>query len=149
MSEQEQFIHLKEILYKRYDRNPFVKLMKISIAHLDKGAAVLEMPVVEETHTNLFNVAHGGSLAGLADTAMGVACATLGKKVLTLEMNMNFIRAAVPQQAIRSKGRVIHNGNSTIVAEAEIMDSDGTLLLSARGTFFVVGEFQEKEQDSA
>ncbi|MHC1746535.1 MAG: PaaI family thioesterase [Negativicutes bacterium] len=145
----EQFNHLKEILYKRYDINPFVKLLQITIAHLEEGSAVLDMPVLEDKHTNLFNVAHGGALAGLADTAMGVACATLRKKVLTLEMNMNFIRAATPQKAIRARGRVLHNGNSTIVAEAEIFDSTDTLLLIARGTFFVVGEFSVEGEPSA
>jgi len=145
----EQFNHLKEILYKRYDINPFVKLLQITIAHLEEGAAVLDMPVLEDKHTNLFNVAHGGALSGLADTAMGVACATLRKKVLTLEMNMNFIRAATPQKAIRARGRVLHNGNSTMVAEAEVFDSADTLLLIARGTFFVVGEFSVEGEPSA
>ena len=144
----EQFSRLKESLYKRYDLNPFVKLLQISIIHLEEGLAVLEMPVLEDMHTNLFNVAHGGALAGLADTAMGVACATLGKKVLTLEMNMNFIRAATPQKIICAKGRVIHRGNSTMVVEAEIVDVADELLLSARGTFFVVGEFSTEIQPS-
>jgi len=144
----DNFSLLKEYLYKRYDFNPFVKLLKITIAHLEEGTAVLEMPVLEDTHTNLFKVAHGGALAGLADTAMGVACATLGKKVLTLEMNMNFIRAATPQKAIRARGRVLHNGNSTMVAETEIFDSSDTLLLSARGTFFVVGELSAEGEQS-
>lgn len=143
----DQFARLKEILYKRYEVNPFVKLLQITIAHLEKGAVVLEMPVLEDKHTNLFNVAHGGALSGLADTAMGVACATLGKKVLTLEMNMNFIRAAAPQKAIRARGSVIHNGNNTMVAQTEIFDSSDTLLLSARGTFFVVGEFFAEEPE--
>jgi len=132
---------LKEHLHKTFRSNPFVDLLQISIVGLEEGMAKLIMPIIAAKHTNLFNVAHGGALASLADTAMGVACATTGKKVVTLDMNMNFIRAAEPQEAITAIGRIVHNGGSTIVAETDIVDGMSNLLLKARGTFFVTGTF--------
>jgi len=134
---------LKDILMTVYDENPYVKLLDISIENLGEGRADLYMPVFAGKHTNLYNIAHGGALASLADTAMGVACATTGKKVVTLEMNMNFIKGAVPQTKIKAIGRVIHNGKSTMIAEGEIVDDQNELLLKARGTFFVTGAFAE------
>ena len=145
----EQFARVKEGIYKRYHLNPFVTLLKMKITDLEEGAAKMEMPVLDDMHTNLFNVAHGGALSALADTVMGVVCATLRKKVVTLEMNLNYIRAATPQTAIRASGTLLHNGNRTIVAEAEIVDGANALLLKARATFFVLGEFSfepEEEQ---
>ena len=130
---------LKE-LHKVYRPNSFVNLLQISIVEMEEGMAKLTMPILGDKHTNLYDVAHGGALASLADTAMGVACATTGKKVVTLEMNMNFIRAAEPQEAITAIGRVVHNGGSTIVAETDIVDGMSNLLLKARGTFFVTGK---------
>jgi acyl-CoA thioesterase len=136
----DQFLLLKDHVSKIYDRNPYIHLLQIRIVELEEGMAKLTMPVVTE-HTNLYNVAHGGALASLADTAMGVACSTTGKKVLTLDMNMNFIRTAKSQEMISAVGRVIHNGTHTMVAETDIVDDMSNLILKARATFFVVGKF--------
>jgi len=87
---------LTQHVFGIYKQNPYVNLLDINLEQLDEGYAELSMPIMNK-HTNLYNVAHGGALASLADTCMGVACATTGKKVVTLEMNMNFIKGAVPQ----------------------------------------------------
>ncbi|VBB06309.1 Hypothetical protein LUCI_1539 [Lucifera butyrica] len=130
--------HLGEI----YDRNPFVKLLDISVVKFQEGMAELSMPVISGKHTNLHGFAHGGSLFSLADTAMGAACGSLGKRVVTLTMSMNFVKSAGPGEVARSIGRVIHNGRTTMVVEAEIFDANEKLLAKATGTFFVVGYFE-------
>lgn len=135
------FSQLKEHLLQMYDRNPYVHFLNMKIAALEEGRCELAMPVEADKHTNLYNIAHGGALASLADTAMGAACSSLGKKVVTLDLNMNFIAAAAPQPAVRAVGTVVHNGRSSMVAEADIFDGKGALILKSRGTFFVVGTF--------
>ncbi|MGI6091547.1 MAG: PaaI family thioesterase [Negativicutes bacterium] len=137
-----QFSMKKEYLLEIYDRNPFVQFLEMKIADLKEGYSELIMPVDTEKHTNLYNLAHGGALASLADTAMGIACATIGNKVVTLDMNMNFIKGAKPQMGLKGVGKVIHTGRTTMVAEADIIDEDGNLILKARGTFFVIGKFE-------
>ena len=137
---------LKENLVTVYDENPYIKLLDISIIHVEEGKVELCMPVLAGKHTNLYNIAHGGALASLADSAMGIACATTGKKVVTLEMNMNFIKGAATQAAIKAIGKVIHNGKNTMVAESEIVDSQNQLLAKTRGTFFVTGMFEENKE---
>lgn len=139
---------LKDFLFEIYDRNPYVRFLKMEVVELGNGYAEISMPVEEDKHTNLYNVAHGGALASLADTSMGVACATTGNKVVTLEMNMNFIKAAVPQKALKGVGRVVHSGRSTLVAEVDIIDGEGQLILKARGTFYVVGKFEAAEKNA-
>jgi len=132
---------LPEHLATIYEQNPYINLLGIRITKLGKGQAELSMPVVADKHTNLYHMAHGGALASLADTVMGVACATTGKQVVTLEMNINFIKSAVPQSEIKAMGRLIHDGKSTMIAEGEIIDSHNTLIAKTRGTFFVTGKF--------
>jgi len=134
---------LAEKLSNLYDSNPYINLLDMQITKLEDGQAQLSMPITTGKHTNLYNIAHGGALASLADTAMGIACATTGKKVVTLEMNMNFIKGAVPQMEIKAIGKIIHKGKSTMIAEGEIRDGDNTLLVKSRGTFFVIGDFEE------
>ncbi|HWR38359.1 MAG TPA: PaaI family thioesterase [Patescibacteria group bacterium] len=136
---------LRAHLQNLYDANPYVTFLQMSIDELSEAQVCLSMPIVRE-HTNLFGVAHGGALASLADTAMGVACATTGKKVLTIDMNINYIRSATVNTRIQAIGRVIHNGNHTLVAEAEILDEAGQLLAKSRGTFFAAGYFLEESE---
>ncbi|HMM21146.1 MAG TPA: PaaI family thioesterase [Selenomonadales bacterium] len=127
------------------DQNPFVGLLRMKLEALREGEAELSMPVIPEIHTNLFGAAHGGALASLADTVMGVACATKGSRVVTIDMNINYIQSAPAGEAVKACGRVIHHGKTTAVVEAEILDGDGQLLAKARGTFFVVGPLEQDD----
>ena len=136
--------HLEQQLDIIQNKNPYVKLLGMKITGWDKGQVDVSMPVIAGKHTNMYNVAHGGALASLADMVMGLSCTTLGKRVVTMEMNMNFIRGASPQEAITARGKVVHNGKTTMVTEAEIVDSNGALIAKVRGTFFVVGIFERQ-----
>ncbi len=133
---------LKKYLAEIYQINPFVNLLKMQISDIGEGRVELTMPIIQEVHTNLYGVAHGGAIASLVDTAMGIACATVGKRVVTLELNLNYMRSAVVQPAVKAIGVVIHNGSRTIVAECEVFDRENALLAKARATFFVIGQFE-------
>jgi 1,4-dihydroxy-2-naphthoyl-CoA hydrolase len=132
---------LKKRLLEIYDRNPFVKLLQLEIVELKKGETIIVMPV-DPKLTNLYHMAHGGALASLADTSMGVSCASLGKRVVTLDLNINFIRGAETGETVTAAGKVIHDGKHTLVAESELVNDAGDLVAKARGTFFVIGQFE-------
>ena len=127
-------------MHELYESNPFVSLLQMKITQLETDMIELSMPITSN-HTNLYDTVHGGALASLADTAMGMACSLTGKKVVTLEMNLNFVRAAGRRKSLHAIGRVLHNGRQTLVAEAEIFDNENKLVTKARGTFFVVGQW--------
>ncbi|TWH44928.1 PaaI family thioesterase [Sporomusa sp. KB1] len=131
---------LKDHLYTIYSENPFVALLQMEIIELEPGKATLSMPI-KNKHTNFYNSAHGGALAALADTAMGMACTTTGKKVVTLDMNLNYIRNVPCQETLTAVGLVIHNGSRTIVATTDIFNNTNQLVVSARATFFVTSTF--------
>lgn len=137
----EHFSQLKKHLYEMYAENPFVTLLQMEIAELQEGKAVLTMPVIFDKHANLYKKVHGGALASLADTVMGMACASTGKKIVTLDMNLNYIRGVDCQETLTAVGTLIHNGNRTMVAETNIFNSKNQLVTTARATFFVTGTF--------
>ncbi len=132
---------LKERLGNLYDRNPFVGILQLKVEDIKEGEAIVSMPVIQKVHGNIFGVAHGGAIASLADTAMGIVCATLGKKTVTLDMNINYLHSATHGETITATAKAIHNGRHTIVIEAEHHNGDGRLLAKARGTFFVTGYY--------
>lgn len=132
---------LKQRLVNLDNRNPFVALLRLKVEDIAEGEATLSMPVIQEVHGNIFGMAHGGAIASLADTAMGIVCATLGKKTVTLDMNINYLHGAAHGETITATAKAIHNGRHTIVIEADHCNDAGKLLAKARGTFFVTGYY--------
>lgn len=132
---------LQQYLQNIYKQNAFVKLLDMKMVHVEPGSAEISMPIEPDKHTNLYNVAHGGALASVADTAMGVACASLGRRVVTLELNINFIKAPDPGAEVRAVSRVVHNGRKTVVVECDVLSISNVILSKARATFYVVGQF--------
>ena len=130
--------HLQQLL----QRNAFVQHLEIRLASLAFGKVTMFMPVKPEKHTNLYGVAHGGALASLADVVMGIACATYGNRIVTMELNINYLKNGQPNSDLHATGSVIHAGRQTMVAEGEIYDDQRVLLAKARGTFFVTGRFE-------
>jgi len=134
--------NLKKYLEGIYDRNPFVHLLDMNIVAIREGEAEIKMPVDPKKHTNLYNSLHGGAVASLADTVMGVACATMGNRVVTIELNINYIRNAAANEVVHAIGKVIHCGRQTMVVEAEMFDTAEKLVAKSRATFMVMGKFE-------
>ena len=99
---------------------------------IDKGNVCVSLTIKHE-HTNVYGIAHGGVIMSLCDMAMGAACLSVGKKVVTLDFNIDMEDVAIV------KGMIIHNGRSTVVTECEVFNKDNKLCAKARGTFFVIG----------
>lgn len=109
---------------------------KISIAYLAPGKAGLKMDVGEE-YSNSRGTAHGGIIAALVDSSMGISIITLGFRVMTLELNLNYLAPVKIGDQLSSEGRVVHIGKNTAVAEAEVFNCDQNLIAKSRGTFFL------------
>ncbi len=121
-----------------YDDNPFTKYLGIKIISVNEGNVCMSLTILHE-HTNVYGIAHGGVIMTLCDTAMGAACLSLRKKVVTLDFNINILKSIDKQDTAIIKSNIIHNGKSTMVAECEIFNDNNKLCAKARGTFFVIG----------
>ena len=79
---------------------------------------------------------HGGILAALIDLAADWAMVRkTGRGVPTIDMRVDYHRAAMPGD-LTARGKVIRFGGQFTTAEAEIIDSDGRLIATGRGTYF-------------
>ena len=99
--------------------------------------------MVEEYHTNLYNIAHGGVLMTLADTAMGAACLELGKKVVTIQLGIEFMHSVPLTERIIARAKVLHDGRRTMACECEMLSREGKLFAKSHGTFYVLGLLEE------
>lgn len=93
-------------------------------------------------HLNLQGLVHGGILATLADSAMGLAVRTMlepGRRHVTVQLGVEFLSPGRP-------GRIVAHGRSVKVAsqigfaEADVVDPGGRMLARARSTLSVTKE---------
>lgn len=137
--------HVKRHFDEFYEANPFLALLGVRVTSYERGRVRLDMDVKHE-HTNVHHIAHGGVAATMVDTAMGIACFTCDKGVVTLEMNMSFIRP-VCEGRVFAEGEVIHDGKRTMVCEGRVFGEDGELCLKSVGTFYVVRDFIKNPEE--
>ena len=138
----EQMTRLQQKIVNFYHQNPFVEYIHAQVVPTADGDIHLEL-VVEEEHTNLYGIIHGGVLMTLADTAMGAAALVRNKKVVTIELGMDFMHSVPLTTRIYAQGYVLHDGRHNMTLECTIKDRDGKLYAKAHGTFYVLGMVEE------
>ena len=130
--------HIKQI----WSSSAFMNLLKIEIDEIHCGGATVKMPIDFDIHTNHWLGVHGGALAALADTVMGITGASVGEVVQTLSFNINFISNLPGTGTAIVKSQVKHHGQTTMVIMAEMTDEQNNLL-AAITTMFIAGHFNE------
>lgn len=121
----------------QYENNPSWNLIGVEAFEVSPGHAKLKM-TVNEHHLNTLNICHGGIVAYMADTTMGVAMRTTGPIGVTVEININFIRGAKVGDVLIGEGEVFHRGKRSVVCESKIINaSTGKLCAISRGTFML------------
>ncbi|NMA01775.1 MAG: PaaI family thioesterase [Clostridia bacterium] len=131
---------LFEAMIKTNEECPYHNMLDMYITELNEGEAVLVMPISEK-HLNPMAIVHGGATTSLMDTALGMAAKSLNNKVVTLEMNINFIKPVQFNETLTAKGKVVKAGRSIVVAEAEAYNDKGDKVAIGRGTFYVIDTF--------
>jgi len=101
----------------------------------------------EEHHLNLLGTLHGGIVATIADTAMGLAVRTRhepGATHVTGSLQVTYLSPGRPG-TVRAIGRAINAGRQMGYAEADVLDDSGRLLARASATFIVLHARPERE----
>jgi uncharacterized protein (TIGR00369 family) len=119
---------------------PFLELLGVRACEVGEGRAAFEL-TVDGRHLRTLGLLHGGVTASLLDTAMGFAAVTVapaGQHPVTIQINVNFVRAILEGERLRVTGEVRHHGRQTAVTVGELRTSDGKLAATATATFMFV-----------
>ena len=114
---------------------PFSQHLGIQVDTLEKGVARLSMAVRPEFMTS-WGTAHGGSILALLDITLSMTARTLfdpPRSIMTIDLSTQFIGTATG--ILRSEGRVMKAGNTTIFCEGEVKSEANELVAKAIGTF--------------
>jgi uncharacterized protein (TIGR00369 family) len=101
------------------------------------GRGRLEL-AVQPRHLRSLGIAHGGLLASLLDSVMGMAAGSLcppDHYVVTVQLNVQFIRAAQDGEDLVATAEVMHSGRQTAVARGEIRTGADVLVAAGSATF--------------
>jgi uncharacterized protein (TIGR00369 family) len=136
---KEQIQKIKDHYLTMIDKKNFDHFINPDIIRLEDGLAdVRWLPQPE--HLNRFGAIHGGALAGLIDSVASIASLTKLKRIVTIEMNISYIKAATISNKILAKGVVIQAGKSLIRTTVELFNEDNQLITRGNLTFFIMGD---------
>src|SRR5262249_19567798 len=111
---------------------PAAKLLGLQVEHVEHDAIELSFHA-DSSFLNPADRVQGVSLSAMLDETLSIAALVdlnAGQRVVTLEMNVQFIKAAVSGE-LRARGRVVSRSNRIAFTEAELIQN-GKLV--ARGT---------------
>lgn len=117
------------------DRNPFAKYLGMKLTKVEEGFARGTVPMRDQ-HNNVYGGMHGGCVFALADTIAGIAAATYGHMVTTLDSNFNYLEAIRDTEEVICEARVIRHGGRISVLNVEIYDDNGKLLCNGGFTYY-------------
>ncbi|MGE5630550.1 MAG: PaaI family thioesterase [Caulobacteraceae bacterium] len=131
--------------FKEITQTPILEnFLELQIDELAEGECSFSTKTTEK-HSNFYGTVHGGTLASISDIAMGTACLTLGKRVVTIDMNISYIKSAPKGSKLTAVGEVISSGKTIMRAAGEIFDEQGQLLVKSQASYFVTGDFGEND----
>jgi len=124
-------------LAQRLTVAPFHQWMGLKLVAMDEDEIVIEVPWREEFVVNVdVGYTHEGILATLIDVAPDYAIAAkLGRPVPTIDMRVDYHRAAMPG-TLTVKAQALKLGGAFSTGEAQVYDEKGKLLASGRGVYF-------------
>jgi acyl-coenzyme A thioesterase 13 len=134
-----QIQKIKDQYLAMIDQKNFDHFINPNIIKLEDGLAEVRW-LPQPEHLNRFGAIHGGALAGLIDSVASITSLTKLKRIVTIEMNISYIKAATISNKILAKGVVIQAGKSLIRTTVELFNEENQLITRGNLTFFILGE---------
>jgi uncharacterized protein (TIGR00369 family) len=125
-------------LRERLQGSEFYRWADIELVNASPGRVEVAFEAGPQ-HVNLQGLVHGGMLATLADTAMGLAVRTVlepGRRHVTVQLGIEFLAPGGPGRIV-AEGRSLKIGRQLGFAEADVKDAADRLLARAHSTISV------------
>lgn len=129
---------VKERIKHRVLDNAFCQAMQMEVVEIECGKLVMRVKISDKCHTNIYGYVHGGVFSGLADTACGVCCFTDGVKVITLDMNLSYIKNVKAGAVVYCRAEILQHGNKIMRTHCIITDDKGNLLVDGALSFYII-----------
>lgn len=115
-----------ELVKKLVNDSPFYRRIGMKFVSYTEGMAVVEISFDAQTHANVYGTAHGGVIAAAADSACGLALATLlesGQTAVTIDLRVSYL-APFDGGVLTAQGEVVHKGRINAIESAKLTQGD-------------------------
>ena len=126
----------EELIRKMEQEAGFFHHNHYKVEKADKEEVILKAELNEDA-MNPYEMAHGGFIFGLGDTAMGILVRATGKRGVTLSANINFLHPGKGKEII-AKGELIKQGRKTCYARADIYDDENSLIATMDSNYYFI-----------
>jgi uncharacterized protein (TIGR00369 family) len=120
------------------ESNQFGKEIELEYDFLPNNTVINRITIAKK-HLATPVAAHGGVLATLADSTLGVAALAISHKngnlVSTIEFKINYLKPALLGDTITGLPRVRQVGKKIIFVDADFFNQKDELVATASGTF--------------
>jgi len=141
---QEHLLWVSNYLKELYQTPIFENFLGLQVVEIAEGKISYRTRTIDK-HSNMYGFVHGGTFSSISDVAMGVSCITLGKRVVTIDMNISYIKNVPTGSTLTAVGEVISNGRTIMRAVGKIFDEQQQLLISSQASYFITGDFCEND----
>jgi uncharacterized protein (TIGR00369 family) len=129
---------VKDVLKAMAEFSPFNRLLGIKGEWIEKGHAVLLLPVREDFIGDPRRPAlHGGVLSALIDTAGGAAAWSAlaeGESVSTVDLRVDYLEPGKLAGTLRAEAELMRKGNRVCHVRVAVTQ-DGVLVAEGRGVY--------------
>ena len=117
---------------------PYWETLGLKLVEAEPGHAVFESEVGQKHMQN--GVVHGGVLASIADSACAVAAIAKvypASYATTINLQVSYLKPLIHGR-FRAVGRCLRAGKSILFCEAQVFDSENSLICSAVSQLMVI-----------
>lgn len=114
----------------------FIKHNNYELVEWNDDKVILKVKLTEETF-NPYNMAHGGLIFGLGDTAMGMLFTKKEKSVVTVDANINYLNPGVGEYLI-CESEMVKDGKKIAFAKAKIYNNDKVLVATMSANYYYI-----------
>ena len=133
-------VFLKAVLEGHLSPPPIMLTIDFKLKSVAPGEVIFSF-IPQEFHYNPLGSVHGGVTTVILDSAMGCTVQSMlpaGKGITTLELKTNFLKAITKESGpLTAKGKIIHMGTTTALADAQITDIHGKVYAHSVSTILI------------
>ncbi|MDI9609752.1 MAG: PaaI family thioesterase [Archaeoglobaceae archaeon] len=122
---------------KRVGSAPWYRLVGMEIK---RGEEITVEINVEEKHLQALGMVHGGAIASLLDSAIGLninkELVGKGKLAITSQLNVHYLKP-VSKGKITARAKPLFIGSKVAVGYGELKDENGDTIAIATSTFYI------------